>query len=334
MGILFQEGTSIVKSFLFCLFLCPALAAAQAALPQLTADIAMPGVKGRIDHFGADPKRHRLLVAALGNDTVEVLDLNARKRERSLDGFGEPQGILHVPETNRVFVANSSANRLDILDAESLVLVGHVTGLEDADNVRYDARARKVYVGYGRGALRVLDATTGAPAGDIELPGHPESFQLERNGTRIFVNVPTAGRISVIDRAKQAVVGGWSVPAAANFPMALDEAGRRLFVGARAPAVLLVYDTDTGRVVAKQAIGGDTDDLFFDPARKRIYVVCGEGRIDVVRQDDPDHYALEGTVKTAARARTGYYVPEDGALYVAAPASGSSPARVLAYKVR
>ena len=323
-----------MKSFLFCLLLCPPLATAQGTLPQLTADIAMPGVKGRIDHFGVDAKRHRLYVAALGNDTVEVLDLGARTRARSLDGFGEPQGIVHVPETGRVFVANGSSNRVDILDAESLVLLGHVNGLEDADNLRYDAQASKVYVGYGSGALRALDATTGASAGDIALPGHPESFQLEKSGTRIFVNIPTAGRISVVDRVKQAVIAGWSVPAAANFPMALDEANRRLFVAARAPAVLLVYDIDSGRVVARLPIGGDSDDLFYDGARKRIYVVCGEGRVDVVRQDDSDHYALEGTVRTAPRARTGFYVPEDGALYVAAPASGASAAHVLAYKLR
>jgi len=322
-----------MKSLLFFLCLCPAVAAAQ-ALPQLISDIAMPGVKGRIDHFGVDAKRHRLFVAALGNDTVEVVDTDARKRARSLDGFGEPQGILHVQETGRVFIANSTANRVDILDAESLVLVGHVTGLEDADNVRYDAKARKVYVGYGRGALRVLDATSGVTAGDIALPGHPESFQLEKNGTRIFVNVPTAGRISVVDRAKSAVIGSWSVPAVANFPMALDEEGRRLFVGARAPARLLVYDIDTGRAVANLPIGGDSDDLFYDAAHGRVYVICGEGQIDVLRQDDANHYVSEGTVKTASRARTGLFVPEDGVLYVAAPASGASPARVLAYKLR
>jgi DNA-binding beta-propeller fold protein YncE len=323
-----------VKTLLFCLCLTPMLAAAQAVLPQLAVEMPMAGVKGRIDHFGVDAKRHRLFVAALGNDTVEVVDLGARKRDRSLAGFGEPQGILHVAETNRVFVANGSSNRVDILDAESLVLLGHVNGLEDADNVRYDAQARKVYVGYGSGALRALDATTGAPAGDIALPGHPESFQLEKNGTRIFVNVPTAGRIAVVDRAKGAVVASWSVPAAANFPMALDEAGRRLFVGTRAPSLLLVYDIDSGRVVTKLPIGGDTDDLFFDAARKRVYVVCGEGRVDVIRQDDPNHYASEGTVKTTSRARTGLFVPEDATLYVAAPASGASPARVLAYTLR
>ena len=323
-----------MKSLLLCLLLPPAVASAQAVLPQSVADIPMPGVKGRIDHFGVDVERHRLFVAALGNDTLEVLDTGARKRERSLDGFGEPQGVLNVAETNRVFVANGGKNRVDILDSESLVLLGHVNGLEDADNVRYDAQARKVYVGYGSGALRLLDALTGASGGDIALPGHPESFQLEKRGTRIFVNVPTAGRVSVVDRVKRTVIGGWSVPAAANFPMALDEAGRRLFVGTRAPALRLVYDIDTGRVVARHPIGGDTDDIFYSAALKRVYVVCGEGRIDVLRQDDPDHYAFVGSVPTAPRARTGLIVTEDDALYVAAPANGAAPARVLAYRLK
>jgi len=116
--------------------------------------------------------------------------------------------------------------------------------------------------------------------------------------------------------------------------MALDESGRRLFVGARKPAVLLVYDIDSGKVVAKQAIGGDTDDIFFDPKRKRLYVICGAGRIDIVRQDDPDHYSMESTVRTAPRARTGLFVPEEGQLYVAAPAIGTSPARLLTYRLR
>src|SRR5262249_31046392 len=211
-----------------------------------------------------------------------------------------------------VFVANGSANRVDILDAGSLTPVKRVDGLDDADNVRYDATAGKVYVGYGKGALRVMDAATGESLGDISLQGHPESFQLEKGGQRIFVNVPTALRISVVDRAKREVVATWGVPAAANYPMALDEAGRRLFVGARVPALLVVYDIDAGRVVAKHSIGGDTDDIFFDAAGKRLYVVCGEGRIDVLRQDDPDHYVFEGSVTTAPRARTGLLVPEDG----------------------
>lgn len=318
---------------LVCLGLPSAAPAADVLEPA--GAVALPSVKGRIDHFGVDAKRHRLFVAALGNDTLEVVDVQAGRRERSLAGFGEPQGVLYVPGVDRVFVANGSGGRVDILDGTTLARIRSIGGLDDADNVRYDAGAGKVWVGYGKGALRALDPATGDSSGEIRLPGHPESFQLEARGPRIFVNVPGARQVTVLDRAKGAVVASWKTPGAEqNYPMALDESGRRLFVGARRPAVVLVYDIDSGKVVARQPVGGDTDDLFFDSARKRLYVVCGEGRIDVLRQDDPDHYAPEGTVRTAPRARTGLFVADESKLYVAAPASGGSPAKLLSFFTR
>ncbi|HYQ93676.1 MAG TPA: YncE family protein [Burkholderiales bacterium] len=322
------------------LLILTAMLWAQAARPapgdllEPAGSIPLANVSGRIDHFGVDIAGSRLFVAALGNNTLEVIDLKANRRVKSIPGFGEPQGVQVVPPFNRVYAANGSANRVDVLDATSLERIRSIEGLEDADNIRYDAAAQKIYVGYGKGALKVLDASTGDASGDIALAGHPESFQLEQAGARIFVNVPTARQIAVVDRAKRAVVATWEVPAAANFPMALDESGRRLFIGARNPAVLLVYDIDSGKVVARQTIGGDTDDIFFDTARKRIYVICGEGRIDVVQQGDADRYALRRSLRTAPRARTGLWVPETGRLYVAAPASGGSPAHVSSYQPR
>ena len=311
-----------------------ARAAGEAAL-ELVATIRMPAVKGRIDHLAIDLKRHRLFVAALGNDTLEVLDVEHNRHEKSVAGFGEPQGVLYLPESNRVYVANGSGDRVDILDAGSLAPVKRINKLDDADNVRYDAVSRKVVVGYGKGGLRMLDAETGESAGDILLSGHPESFQLEQNGNRAFVNVPTARHVAVVDRVKREVLETWEVPGAiANFPMALDEKGRRLFVGARVPAVMLVYDIDSGKVVARVPIGGDTDDIFLAADRKRLYAICGEGRIDVFRQENPGRYTHEDSVKTAPRARTGLLVPEEARLYVAAPAVGDAPARIFVYRVR
>jgi DNA-binding beta-propeller fold protein YncE len=182
--------------------------------------------------------------------------------------------------------------------------------------------------------LRLIEPATEEVSADIKLPGHPESFQLEEAGSRIFVNVPTANQVTVVDRVKRAVIGKWDTAGAAqNFPMALDETSQRLYVGARRPALLLVYDTGTGKVVARLPIGEDTDDIFFDPARKRVYVICGGGRIDIFSQETPDRYSLAGSVPTAPRARTGLFVPGTGRLYVAAPAAGESPARVLVYRI-
>jgi DNA-binding beta-propeller fold protein YncE len=303
-------------------------------LLELLSTLTMPGVKGRIDHFSASPSDHRIFVAALGNDTVEVLDSDRGPR-RSIRGVSEPQGVLYLPDSNRLFVANGGGDRVDIVDASSLAVIKRIGRLDDADNVRYDPASRKVFVGYGKGALRSIDAASGESDGDIRLPGHPESFQLEHEGNRIFVNVPSAQSVVVVDRVKRETLATWSTAgASANFPMALDERGRRLFVGTRSPAALLVYDIDSGKIVAKLSIGGDTDDLFFDAERKRLYVICGEGRIDVIRQEAPDRYRLEGSVDTAPRARTGLFVPEESRLYVAAPAGGGSPARLLVYRAR
>jgi DNA-binding beta-propeller fold protein YncE len=307
---------------------------AQGASLELVATIPMPNVRGRIDHFAVDVGGHRLFVAALGNDTVEVLDIAQNRHARSIAGFGEPQGLLYLEKTQRLYVGNGSSNRLDILDARTFAPAQRVDKLDDADNVRYDPAAGSVIVGYGTGALRVVDPESGASKGDIRLSGHPESFQVERGGGRIFVNVPAQRQVAVVDRAKGAVVGTWPVSARQNFPMALDEKGRRLFSGARYPAVVVVHDLDSGKEVAKLEIGDDTDDLFYDAERKRLYVICGEGRVDVFRQETPDRYVAEGSVKTAAKARTGLFVPEEGKLYVAAPASMTAPARVLVYAIR
>lgn len=324
--------------FLRLAFAVPLLGAgaafAQAAdRPRVSqvATIEMPGVKGRIDHFALDAAHRRLFVAALGNDTVEVLDLEHNRRDKSLRGFHEPQGLGYLAAENRLYVANAGGG-VDILDATTLSLVKRIEPLEDADNVRYDSRDGTVFVGYGSGALRAIEARTAESVGEIALSGHPESFQLEANGPRVFVNVPDARHIAVVDRSKRRVLSTWPVAAKANFPMALDEEGRRLFVGARSPAVLLVYDIDSGSLAGQVPIGGDADDLFFDARRKRLYVICGEGRIDVLGRDG-DRYVREQSLETAPRARTGLFVADEGRLYVAAPASATAPARVLVYAV-
>ena len=309
-------------------------ASAMAAAPlELVGTVPMPGVKGRIDHLAADNRDHLLFVAALGNDTLEVLDGSGGRR--TVAGFGEPQGIAFVADTGQLFVANGTDARVDVFDAASLARTSRIEGLDDADNVRYDVESRSIIVGYGRGALAFIDAQSHRVAGRVELPGHPESFQLEERGRRLFVNVPGSRKIVVVDRRARVVLGSWDVEGAlGNYAMALDETGGRLFIATRMPARLLVYDVASGRAVARLPIGGDVDDLFYDPARKRVYAVCGEGRVDVVRQESADHYVLEASASTAPGARTGLYVASEGKLYVAAPADGTAPARILVFRVR
>ena len=306
--------------------------------------IPLPRVEGRIDHMSCDPGTSTVFLAALGNGTLEVISLDEGKVVCRVPELKEPQGVLVVPGSKEVVVAGGGDGTLKVYDRDSLKLglsaeaPPHLTQLhaleigDDADNVRYDEVARRVYVGYGEGALAVIDALKWSRLGDIKLEGHPESFQLEKEGKRIFVNVPRAGHVAVVDREKGAVTEKWTIEGAgANFPMAVDEKHHRLFVGCRKPPRLVVLDTETGKTMASMECGEDTDDLFHDAARSRIYASCGAGVVDVFQEDPPERWRLAAKVSTAQGARTSLFVPQLHRLLVAVPHRGSQGAEVLVY---
>jgi len=302
---------------------------------RLVQTIPLPNVEGRIDHMAVDLKGQRLFIAALGNNTVEVLDLRAGKRIRSITGLHEPQGVGFIPEFNKIFVANAKSGACEVFDGSSFKPIKSIKFSDDADNIRYDAAARRVYVGYGTGGLGIIDAATGDQLGEIKLEGHPESFQLEKSGPRIFVNIPTSQKITVVDREKRAATMTWPTSAAtANFPMALDETHHRLFVGFRKPAKIIVFDTEAGKVVANLDSAGDADDIFYDSSRRRVYISGGEGFLSIFQQNDPDHYKPMTKIPTATGARTSFFVPELNRLYLAVPHRGTQRAEVRVYEAQ
>src|SRR5262245_725802 len=315
------------------LFLCLLPLASHAADSRplkLVQTVPLPGVKGRFDHFAINAKGQRLLVAALGNNTLEVLDLGASKRMKSIAGQHKPTGVVFLSDVNQIGVANGDDGTFKLFDGASFGLVNNLAGLDDADNVRRDAKTKLIYVGYGDGGLAILDSTGRKKLGDVKLAAHPESFQLEANGPRIFVNVPDARQVAVIDREKRAVITTWPMTECkANFPMALDEANHRLFVGCRQPARLVVLDTRKGKALANFQISGDTDDLFYDAKRQCIYVSCGEGFLDVLKAGDD--YTRMMHLPTRAGARTSFFSPELSRLYLAVPQRGGQDAEIRVY---
>jgi len=310
---------------------CQAKAETTDALKPTRA-IPLAGVEGRIDHLAYDARNDRLYVAALGNNTVEVIDARAGERVAQVMGLKKPQGVAVLPETGTVAVASGDDGTCRFYD-ERRKLLGTVDHLDDADNVRYDPAAKLVYVGYGDGALAVVDPRKMAKVADIKLDGHPESFQLEANGDRIFVNVPSAKHVAVVDRSKRAVIAKWPVEAAGNnFPTSLDEADHRLFVACRSPAKLLVLDTGNGRVVQALDCAGDADDVFYDAGNRRIYVSGGEGVVSVIQQTDADHYRPLGRTTTEVGARTALFVSAKHTLYVAVPHRGAQAAELRPFE--
>ena len=306
----------------------------ESASLKLQQTIALPGVEGRIDHFAFDAAGERLFICALGNNSVEVLDLRNGERIHSITGLGAPQGIAYIPELDRIFVANDKGGVCKIYDGKSFQKISELNFKDDADNVRYDDATKKIYVGFGSGGIAIVNAADGKQIGSIKLSAHPEAFELEKNGKRIFVNVPNSRHVAIIDREKGEVVATWKTDLAfGNFPMALDEANHRLFVGCRLPSKLVVLNTKSSNIVAKIDISGDPDEVFYDSKRHCIYAICGAGKIDIIEQTDPDTYRISTKVDTAAGARTGLFVSKHDALFVAVPHRGSQKAEVRAYRV-
>lgn len=305
----------------------------------LTGAIPLPNVQGRIDHFGFDPKG-QLFVSALGNNTEEVIDLGAGRVVHTITGVPKPQGVAYAPELNRLFVA-SDEGKLYIYDGASFDLITSIDFGDDVDNLRYDAASKRVYVGYGdeeAGAIGVVDATTNKRLDeDFRLGAHPESFQLEASGPDIYVNLPDLKQVAVVNRHTR-VISRWPLALESNFPMALDEPNHRLFVVTHAPPRLAVLDTKSGHVVAALPCVQNSDDVYYDSARKRVYVPGGEGYISVFQQKDPDHYELITRIPSAVGARTGGYFGKGRkgfeVLYVAVPARADRGAEVLIYTVQ
>jgi DNA-binding beta-propeller fold protein YncE len=320
----------------------PSGASAPAAAPshelaplQLIQRIPVPGVTGRIDHFTAYPKRRLLIFAGLGNNTVEIVNTFEGKVIQSVKGLDEPQGVLYVPEFDKIFVANAGNGTVKVYDGKTYTLRKTISLGEEADtdNLRYDEGTKRVFVGIVGGIAMVDAAPETHVAKDLKgSGGHSESFQLEKKGSRVFVNVPDDNSIvNVIDR-KTGELTKWELNGTkANYPMALDEDDHRLFVVTRRPPFVVVLNTDTGKEVARVPVGGSCDDVYFDAERKRIYALGGEGFVSVVQQNDPDHYTLSANIPTTVGVRTGIFYGTS--LYVGVPAAGLEPAQIWNYGV-
>jgi DNA-binding beta-propeller fold protein YncE len=310
----------------------PSGRAAGSVLLELESKIPLGSVAGRLDHLAVDLKRQRLFVAELGNNSVGVVDLGTSKVVSRLAGLQEPQGVGYEPSSDILFVANARDGSLRMFRGEKLQDAGRVELGDDADNVRIDPADRRVIIGFGRGALAVVDPEGGHTTYQVALDGHPESFRLETMGSRAFVNVPDARAIEVVNRTDGRMLAKWPTGQwRANFPMALDETSGQVIVVFRSPATLAAFSMADGKEVASAPACGDADDVFVDAKRQRIYVSCGDGFLDVFEPHGASYRRL-AHLATASGARTSLYVPELERLFLAVRAGPRQPAELWVYR--
>ncbi|HEY2348465.1 MAG TPA: YncE family protein [Puia sp.] len=301
-------------------------------LLQKEKEIPLEKVNGRIDHMDVDIKGRKLFVAALGNNSLEVIDLRSGKTLHSITGLDEPQGIGYIPEHNEIFVANGGNGNCYFYNAQTFEQTGSINLGSDADDVRYDSVERKIYVGYGNGGIAVINADTHTKTVEISLPGHPESFQLDKIANQMYVNVPDAKIIAVIDLKQLKVITKWKTNAGANFPMAVDEVQGRVFIGYRHPPELSVLERKTGREIYKIPMSGDSDDVYYDAQTKKIYESGGQGYINIFQEQNSNAFIQVANIQTRSGARTSLLVSSLNLYIVAARAEGNQPASLFIYR--
>jgi hypothetical protein len=307
---------------------CLTIAAGRAEPPalELVQKIQLQGrADKKLDHMALDAKRDRLFVANMANRSLDVVDLKAGKLLKEIPEQKGIQGMSYADDLDRIFCGLGVDGYCHAFDGATYQLLKSVPFPSDADNVRYDPRHGVVYVAHLDYQLGIMDAKTFAVKADLRLPGFPESLTLEKGRPLMYMNTPQrtpteSSQVLVFDTEKREVRKTYSLKrAGANYPLAVDEANRRLFVGCRKPPMIIVLDSETGREVAGVDIPGDIDDLFYDAARRRLYAACGEGKLAVLRQLDADHYELLEALPTGKLARTCLFDPDSGRLFVAVP---------------
>lgn len=276
--------------------------------------VPLPDVAGRIDHLAIDPAHRRLFVAEYANGSVDEIDLDSGRVAGRIGGLHEPQGIAVLPDGKQLVVAcgDGTVHFYTTTDRRE---IARLSLGDDADNVRLDPRNGHVIVGYGGGALAVIDPATHRVLGRTPLPGHPEGYRLI--GSVAIVNVPDRGAIVKADIDSGHMIASWPTGVhRLNFPVAIDPARQSFVIGYRLPAALQIRGIDSGAILATESACGDADDLFIDG--DRVYLICGAGHVDIISASRPRGGTVR--VKTAAGARTGLFVPELHRLFVAAPA--------------
>lgn len=308
------------------------------SLLTLTRTIPLPGVSGKFDHFAIDLESHRLFAAATGNHSVEVIDLKTDKVDQSLGGLGKPHGLAWVPATGSLYVADGALGELRVYKGSPLALAGKIKLSDDADDMVYDDAHHLLFVGHGGsdagnpGRVAIVDTEKFTLVENLPVATHPEALEIDARSGRVFANIADSNEVAVIDSATRTIHSQWKLTSAGdNVPLAFDGEDQLLFVACRKPGTLIALDAANGKELASIKSAEGADDLFYDPALRRIYLISGAGEVDSYQIDMAKVLHPLGVVHTAGGAKTALFVAAQNLLYVGVPGAGGHAAEIRVY---
>jgi DNA-binding beta-propeller fold protein YncE len=333
------QDTAVV---LLLLLLGASSAQAQVTPPlTLQRTIPLPAGIAKFDHFAVDLVANRLFIAATSDHSVEIMELTPGRVAGSLTGMGKPHGLAWIPATGRLYAADGTQGDLKIFAGSPLNQAQSIKLSDDADDMVYDPKSKLLYVGHGGSdaanpaRVAVIDTTSQTLLANLPVATHPEALEIDNANDRIFVNVAEAAEVVVIDGTSHTQTATWKLTRAKdNVPLAYDQENQVLFVACRMPARLLVLDGNSGKELADLPADAGADDLFYDPATHRVYLIAGSGAVDVYQIDPQRAVRAVGIIHTSPGAKTGLLVPSLHALFVGAPAIDGKQAQILHYSTQ
>lgn len=323
---------------------------------RLVQTITLPGIEGRLDHMGVDLDKKRLFVAAVGNNSLEVIDLTAGKVVNSLPGFKRTQDALFLGgDVNKLFVSSLDGH-VRVFQGETFHLVQDFKVEPDPNRLLYDPARNLIYFGYGGqnagfdayGRVGILQPQPGAGYDQLVAdmiapttrPGHLADMAMDDDGILLACD-SQADRIFQFDTKKRELIKSWPAKGDGAADMALDRARHRLFVGTRVAPQMTVYDSQSGKEIQSLAGPETMDGVYYDAKLQRIYMTGGRwygtpdaspGWIYVYQQKDADHYEVLSKIKTRPGSGTSLFVPDLNRFYVASQAIGEQKAAILVFE--
>ena len=323
-----------------CLFFCVAAAQAQSSSPLvLNRTIPLPGVASKFDHLAIDEAGNRLFPLPQPSHAVEVIDLKTDKVQQSITGLGKPHGLAWDAATGSLYVSDGALGELRVYRGNPLTLAGTIKLSDDADDMAYDAVRQLLFVGHGGkdaanpANVAIVNTAEFRLKANVAVSAHPEGIAVDPKSGRVFANIADDGEVAVIDAKTKAITAHRKLTKAAdNVPVAFDEKDHLLFVACRKPGMLIAQDAATGKEIAALPAAGGADDLFYDPALGRVYLISGTGEVDAFQVGPEKALHKLGIVPTAAGAKTALFVSSQNLLYLAVPGAGVHPSEIRVYE--
>lgn len=272
-------------------------------LKKYTFGAAEGSTREYFDYITVDSAARRVYLSH--GTEIKVIDADSGALIGNISGLKQDHGVALASEFGRGYISDGGQGKVIFFDLKSLKVTGEAKADKDADSILYDSFSKHVFVMNGDPhSSTVIDAKSGSVVGTIDLGGGPEFAVADGNGT-VYVNLEDKSELVAIDSRSLKIKSRWPLaPAGAPTALAMDVQHHRLFSAGRDPQMLVVLDSDNGKVLQSFPISAGVDAAAFEPETALLFVSTREGMVHVFHEDSPDKLSETETIKTEFGAKT------------------------------